>query len=325
MQQTRPPAPAAPPRAQQPTAYTAAPIGFVKRSDGQAVKRRLHAFEAFALEHVLDRRERVARRARQGDAPLLTLRAAWQAATLEAEIQIKIMPQLSKLKCRPKARQAMMRGRCRAFFKGKNQPCPCCGERVNYIGHWRLRFSAAERFKTEAHNKLVLRLVQAIQQGLNPPTYIFINAGSKERPSEWTVPQEFLPHLGPPGQRGFDDVPDIMCCYVRSTPSGELAWAGPGHPVKHPSFITLLPIEVAACWDFTFSGQGAATPAGTLPPQAHGGLVATRIRKEDTYARLLCLLAAQGFTLAGVTALPAPPGQEAGEYPANPTSFSTCY
>jgi hypothetical protein len=180
----------------------------VKRADGQPIKR--DAFEAFALQHVLDQRD--AKRSRRNSIGG-TLRQTWTAIRQEAELSVENMPLVTTLPCSIKVKSAIMSGRCRAYFKGKRQPCPCCGERVLSIVHWRLGCPspAAERFRTAAHNRLVSCLAEAIRRGYDPPTYMFVNAGKQQQTNDWTVPQELLPHLPPPGRRGFSDTPDIMC------------------------------------------------------------------------------------------------------------------
>jgi hypothetical protein len=236
-----PPVPAAPSHA-GPAGPPAPPsVSLVKRADGESLKR--DALEAFALEHVLDERD-----AKRRNTTVPSIRQSWATIAREAELRIDLMPKLAKLKSRPKFKATVMRGRGRAFFTGKGQPCPCCGKKVTYAAHWRLSgcTNSAQRYSTDEHNKLVHRVAEAITKGHNPPTYMFVNAGSKQRPSEWTVPQELLPHLPPPGQRGFSDTPDIMCVWVGNV-YGVPAWGGPGTPVLHPSqgrlFLTEFPSQ----------------------------------------------------------------------------------
>jgi hypothetical protein len=124
------------------------------------------ALEAFALEHVLDTRD-----AKRKNTTTPSIRQSWATIAREAEVRIDKMPKLAKLKSRPKFKVTLMRGRSRAYFTGKGQPCPCCGKKVSYVGHWRLNgcTSAAQRYSTDEHNKLVQRVAEAITKGFNPP------------------------------------------------------------------------------------------------------------------------------------------------------------
>ena len=95
-------------------------VSLVKQADGQSLKR--DALEAFALEHVLDERD-----AKRKNTATPSIRQNWAAIAREAELRIDKMPTLAKLKSRPKFKVTVMRGRSRAYFTGKGQPCPCCG------------------------------------------------------------------------------------------------------------------------------------------------------------------------------------------------------
>ena len=319
VKEQRPPVPPFAPRAPR-NAGPPVAIPLVKQSDDQPMKR--DALAAFALEHILDERE--AKRSRRSGAAGQSICQNWQGIQKEATLRADVMTPIARLKkVSHRAKRIVMRARCRAYFPGKNQPCPCCGKQVTYSAHWRLSCPAGGNFSTEAHNKLVLRVAQAITRSANPPTYMFVNAGSKERPSEWTVPSELLPHLPPPAQRGFCDTPDIMCVRVRNV-FGVPAWAGPGTPVLHPQGITLLPIEVAVTYDLTYT-QADLTPLGTPEDERpHGGLVTTMETKAEKYFTLMHTLAACGFDVQGEP-VPVPAGQEDGELPDNTLNHRVCY
>ena len=122
-----------------------AKIGLVKQSDNKAIKR--DAREAFALEHVLKKRE--TKRARMTDATELSIQQTWQQVAKEVTLRVDVMTTPAKLKGR-KARNATMRARSRAHFKGMGLPCPCCGQTVYSIVHWRLGCRGGERFRTAA-------------------------------------------------------------------------------------------------------------------------------------------------------------------------------
>ena len=287
-------------------------VSLVKRADGESLKR--DALEAFALEHVLDTHD-----AKRRNTTTPSIRQAWATIAREAKLRIDVMPKLAKLKTKAKFKVTLMRGRSRTYFTGRNQPCLCCGKKVNCIAHWRLHGcnSAASRYSTDEHNKLVHRVAEAIAKGISPPTYMFVNAGSKQRPSEWTVPQELLPHLPQPGQRAFSDTPDIMCVWVGNV-YGVPAWGGPGTPVLHPAQVRLLPIEVAATFDLTAYRPDTTIP-GSTEKRPYGGLNTTQEIKESKYFLLMLALAARGYDLVGVPA-PSLPLQPSHTPPVAPTS-----
>ena len=180
---------------------------------------------------------------------------------------------------------------------GRNT-CRRCGQQIFNCLHPRLSCPKMEAYMTTSHDRAVQVVAESIRAQPEPPTYVYVSAGSKEGPGSMDsspIPVELLPHsAGIPHDR-----PDIVCIWV----TGD-AWGGPGTKVSNPAGIRILLIEVGVARELTLWRPTPPTLAGEKE-RPGGGLRAMHEFKCKRYGPLMAELFARGYQVMGT--LPNPP------------------
>ena len=195
-----------------------------------------------ALHHVLTGVIRTAERAsikrqkgadRRGTANLMV---RWRERTQEANIDVtRSSAQFwSNRRLTTRLRKAARQLRADNFLVGRRSlgltgnVCRRCMRIIHNNLHPRLACPAMSDFCTASHDRLVQLAAEAVRSGPNPPTYLWVSAGSKEGPGSLnvTIPSEILEDCW--------ETPDLVAVWVQDG-----AWYGPGTPVLIPSGIRI--------------------------------------------------------------------------------------